>query len=205
MLKPENDSTGLDHAETPSSMQDGAEENISAGSGANISRRAAVGRLAFFGAVMSALSARALAQQGASGSYSNAAVAMLPAGESSAQKTTDDVTRGIKIARAMRSGPPEITRDATVAEMDHTGNITEILQKGTNGWLCVPGDENRIGDPPMCVDDLGMQWFKDAFTGQPHPTNKAGDSATCCAAPRSTATPISMTGRALRFRSARTG
>jgi hypothetical protein len=37
----------------------------------------------------------------------------------------------------------------------------------------MPGDENRIGAPPMCVDELGMQWFKDAMTGQPRPTNKA--------------------------------
>jgi len=173
VLKCGKDLTGLDFAESPRSVQHTVGPDANPSSRLNISRRAAVGRLAFFGAVMSALSSKALAQQGASGSYSNAAVAMLPSGESSAQKSGDDLVRGIKIARAMRSGPPEITREATVAEIDHTGNITEVLRKGTNGWLCMPGDENRVGDPPMCADELAMQWFKDAFTGQPRPTNKA--------------------------------
>lgn len=156
-------------------LKDGKEalgNDVNDGAGSNISRRSVVGRLAFFGAVMSALSGRLLADQGAPGSYSNSAIAMLPSGEST-PKSNDEMIRAVKIARAMRSGPPEITRDATVAEMDHTGNATEVLRKGTNEWICTPGDENRIGDPPMCVDELGMQWFKDALAGQPRPTNKA--------------------------------
>src|SRR5271168_67157 len=58
-------------------------------------------------------------------------------------------------------------------EMDHHGNIARILRRGTNGWVCMPGDENKIGDPPMWVDELGVQWFKNALTGQPRPTNRA--------------------------------
>jgi hypothetical protein len=110
-----------------------------------VSRRIAMGGVAFFGAAMSALGSRAFAQPG---------------------------VRTVKIERAMRSGPRQITRDATVAEMDHHGKVAHILRNGTNGWS-MPGDENRIGAPPMCVDELGMQWFKDAITGQPQPTNKA--------------------------------
>ena len=173
MLKRGKNLFGLDYAETRRSLQHSVGQDVNSSQEVSISRRAVVGRLAFFGAVMSALNSKVLAQQGASGSYSNAAIAMLPSGESSAQKSGDDLVRGIKIARAMRSGPPEITRDATVAEIDHTGNITEVLRKGTNGWLCMPGDENRVGDPPMCADELAMQWFKDAFAGQPRPSNKA--------------------------------
>jgi hypothetical protein len=56
------------------------------------------------------------------------------------------------------AGPLEITRDATVAEMDAHGNMASILRAGSNEWVCVPGDENRVGDPPMCVDKLGMQY-----------------------------------------------
>lgn len=152
--------------------KDGLGHDANNGAGANVSRRAVVGRLAFFGAVMSTLSGKLLADQGASGSYSNSAVAMLPPDEAT-PKSSEDLVRAVKIARAMRSGPPEITREATVAEMDHTGSVAEVLRKGTNAWMCTPGDENRIGDPPMCVDELGMQWFRDALTGQPRPTNKA--------------------------------
>jgi len=121
---------------------------------------------------MSAIGSRAFAGPGAPGSYSNSAIAAEPTGDTPG-KSDDDIVRAVKIERAMRSGPRRITRDATVAEMDHHGNVARVLRKGTNGWICMPGDENRIGTPPMCVDELGMQWFKDAMTGQPRPTNNA--------------------------------
>jgi hypothetical protein len=139
---------------------------------APISRRIAMGGVAFFGAAMSAIGSRAFAQPGAPGSYSNSAIAAEPPGDPPG-KSDEDIVRAVKIARAMRSGPSQVTRDATVAEMDHHGNVARVLRKGANGWICMPGDENRIGAPPMCVDELGMQWFKDAMTGQPRPTNKA--------------------------------
>jgi hypothetical protein len=83
------------------------------------------------------------------------------------------MVRAVKIERAMRSGPRQITKDAAVVEMDHHGNVARVLRDGTNGWMCMPGDENKIGAPPMCVDEMGMQWFKDAMTRQPRPTNTA--------------------------------
>jgi hypothetical protein len=82
----------------------------------------------------------------------------------------------------MRAGLLEITRNATVAEMDHHGNMANILRPGTNGWVCVPGDENRVGDPPLCVDQLGLQWFRDIRAGKPAPTTQLRAFATCCAA-----------------------
>jgi hypothetical protein len=139
---------------------------------APISRRIAMGGVAIFGAAMSAIGSRAFAQPGTPGSYGNSAIAAEPPGDTPG-KSDEDSVRAVKIARAMRSGPPQLTRNATVAEMDQLGNVARVLRKGTNGWICMPGDENRIGDPPMCVDELGMQWFKDAMTGQPRPTNKA--------------------------------
>ena len=60
-----------------------------------------------------------------------------------------------------------------MAEMDRHGNVSTVLRKGRNEWICTPGNENRVGDPPMCVDELGMQWFKDALAGKPAPTNPA--------------------------------
>jgi hypothetical protein len=139
---------------------------------APVSRRIAMGGVAFFGAAMSAIGSRAFAQPGAPGSYSNSAIAAEPPGYAPG-KSNEEIVNAVRVARAMRSGPSGITRDATVAEMDHQGNLARVLRQGTNGWICVPGDENKIGDPPMSVDELGMQWFKDAMTGQPRPTNKA--------------------------------
>jgi hypothetical protein len=77
-----------------------------------------------------------------------------------------------KIARAMSSGPRQITNDATVAEMSSDGSLI-ILRQGTNDWICFPGDENRIGDVPMCADPMGLQWMMDLKAGKPKPTNTA--------------------------------
>ena len=98
----------------------------------------------------------------------------------------------------MRAGPGEITRDATVAEMDHEGKLT-VLRKGTNGWICTPGNENKVGDPPMCVDELGMQWFMDALAGKPAPTNRAPGLCymLCGATQHSNDTPFDRTSPAI--------
>jgi hypothetical protein len=138
---------------------------------ADLTRREAIGRFALFGTVMAILQGRASAQSGSPGSYSNAAIA-LPQQQPSPSHSEDDLEKAVKIARAMRSGPAEVTQDATVAEIDHQGVMT-VLRQGSNGWICTPGNENKIGDPPMCVDELGMQWFRDALARKPAPTNRA--------------------------------
>jgi len=125
-----------------------------------LSRRDAIGRFAFYGATMALLQHSAAAREGASGSYSNAAVA-LPAGAGASP--VDELTKAVQIARAMRAGPLEISRDATVAGMDAHGNMASVPRAGSNEWVCVPGDENRVGDPPMCVDKLGMQYRQRQF------------------------------------------
>ena len=82
------------------------------GPSVDLTRREAIGRFALFGTVMAILQGRAYAQAGASGSYSNAAIALpqnLPVSSSE-----DDLEKAVKIARAVRSGPSVITRDATV-------------------------------------------------------------------------------------------
>ena len=67
-----------------------------------------------------------------------------------------------RIARARLSGPKHITKHATVAEIAVDGTMT-ILVKGANEWVCTPGDENKIGHPPMCMNPMGMQWMMDAL------------------------------------------
>jgi hypothetical protein len=74
-----------------------------------------------------------------------------------------------KIRRALLSGPDSITREATVAEMDAEGKMT-VLRPGTNRWVCVPGNENIIGQADMCVDPMGMRWFLDIMAKRPKPS-----------------------------------
>jgi hypothetical protein len=77
-----------------------------------------------------------------------------------------------RITRARLSGPEQVTRNATVAELNSSGSMT-VLVKGSNEWVCVPGDENKIGAPPMCMNPMGMLWMMDAMQGKPKPTNTA--------------------------------
>ncbi len=137
----------------------------------NIETGDRVVRFGVFGAAMAILHCHASSgPEGASGSYSNSAIALPQQTPPSTPATEQE--KAVKIARAMRSGPAEITRDATVAEMDLQGRMT-VLREGTNGWICTPGDENKVGDPPMCADKPGMQWMMDALAGKPAPTNPA--------------------------------
>jgi hypothetical protein len=65
-----------------------------------------------------------------------------------------------------------VTRIATVAELGADGTLT-VLAKTTNEWVCVPGNENKIGEPPMCMNPMGMRWMMDAMQGKPKPTNES--------------------------------
>ena len=84
---------------------------------------------------------------------------------------TDEILKE-KIRRARLSGPSIVTADATVADMDGEGHL-QVLAKGTNQWVCFPGNENIIGDVPMALDPMGMQWFLDLLAHKPKPTNTA--------------------------------
>ena len=79
-----------------------------------------------------------------------------------------------KIARALSAGPPDITQDATVAEMGPHGAMT-VLRKGSNDWTCVPGNLDGVGMPPMCEDSVAVQWNRDRDEGKPGPTTKVPD------------------------------
>jgi hypothetical protein len=90
-----------------------------------------------------------------------------PGGQDMSEKAEDP-----RIRRARLAGPEYVTKDATIADMAADGTMT-ILFKGTNEWVCAPGDENKIGDPPMCMNPMGMQWMMDAMQRKPKPTNTA--------------------------------
>jgi hypothetical protein len=81
----------------------------------------------------------------------------------------DEIVKA-KIRRALLSGPDSVTREATVAEMDAQGKMT-VLRPGTNQWVCVPGNENIIGQADMCADPMGMRWMMDVMARKPKPSN----------------------------------
>ena len=103
-----------------------------------------------------------------------------------------------RIRRARLSGPEVVTKDATVAEIAADGSMI-ILSKGSNEWVCTPGDENKIGAPPMCMNPMGMQWMMDAMQGKPRPTNTAPGMIymLCGATQRSNTNPADRTSPAI--------
>lgn len=109
-----------------------------------------------------------------------------------------DKAESPRIRRARLSGPEVVTKAATVAEMAADGSLI-ILAKGTNEWVCTPGDENKIGDPPMCMNPMGMQWMMDAMQGKPRPTNTAPGMIymLCGATQRSNTNPADRTSPAI--------
>jgi hypothetical protein len=105
-----------------------------------------------------------------------------------------------KIGRAMLSGPRAITKDATVADMGADGNLI-ILRQGTNEWVCFPGDENKVGNVPMCADSMGLQWMMDIMAKKPKPTNTAPGLIYMLsgATQHSNTDPFDRTGPAIRL------
>jgi hypothetical protein len=75
-----------------------------------------------------------------------------------------------KIGRAMPAGPENISKSARIIDTDAQGSKV-ILREGSNGFTCVPGDPNVVGDPPMCADAASMQWASDFRAHKPKPTN----------------------------------
>ncbi len=136
-----------------------------------LSRRAFVRYAALAGAMLATLEEKAQAQEAGSGSYSNNAIAGIPGQKSTAAESPEAEVFGVKIKRAMMSGPSHITKDATIVDMDATGKMI-VLRKGSNDWVCTPGDENKVGHPPMCADPMAIQWFMDVMAKKDKPTNK---------------------------------
>ncbi|TPH15780.1 hypothetical protein EPA86_08795 [Litorilituus lipolyticus] len=67
-------------------------------------------------------------------------------------------SRDIKIQRAMAAAPAAISQNATIVDSDGS-----LLQKGTNGWTCMP--DTMPGDKaPMCNDAVWMKMMKAVAT-----------------------------------------
>src|ERR1700730_883721 len=81
-----------------------------------------------------------------------------------------DDTAQEKMARAMSAGPDNISKSARIIDTDAQGNNV-TLREGNNGFTCMPGNPNVVGDPPMCADAASMQWASDFSAHQPKPTN----------------------------------
>ena len=69
---------------------------------------------------------------------------------SSAGSDAGDVIQA-KIDRAMSAGPSAIARSAKIIDQDAQGR-TVVLREGSNGFTCMPGNPNVIGEPAMCAD-----------------------------------------------------
>jgi hypothetical protein len=109
-----------------------------------------------------------------------------------------DLAEDPRITRARLSGPDTVTKDATVAIMVPFGEL-DVLVHGTNDWVCVPGDENKIGQPPMCMNPMGMRWMMDAMQGKPRPSNTEPGMIymLCGATQRSNTNPSDTTSPAI--------
>jgi hypothetical protein len=79
-------------------------------------------------------------------------------------------TAHAKIARAMSAGPADVAKEARIVDTNARGQMV-VLREGNNGFTCMPGNPNVVGDPPMCVDAPALQWYADAKTHKPKPTN----------------------------------
>jgi len=121
---------------------------------------------------MSGVSRRSfIATAAVAGSLPTLAPALSAAAQlSGATASREEATRKERIRRALLSGPAVITKDATVAEMDRDGKMT-ILRQGTNEWVCVPGNQDIVGQTDMCLDPMGMIWMQDVMSRKPKPTN----------------------------------
>lgn len=166
-----------------------------------LSRRWFVETVAKGGGVLAALTFSRVALGGSTGRYASAREAASGSGvcpaETGGNNMPDEIIKE-KIRRARLSGPPTVTDEATVAEMDALGKLT-ILYQGTNQWICFPGNENIIGNVPMSLDPMGMQWYTDLRARKPKPTNTAPGLIymLCGATQRSYTDPFDTTSPAI--------
>ncbi len=68
------------------------------------------------------------------------------------------MTDAAKLKLAMSAGPADVTKDATVVEMDDKGAMRQ-LRAGTSGWTCMllPTSKDVVIEA-MCGDKAWMAW-----------------------------------------------
>jgi hypothetical protein len=86
----------------------------------------------------------------------------------------DDADVVAKIETAMAAGPPAISADATIydLELDDAGNFV-VLREGSNGWSCFP-DAPSPGIDPQCLDQTWMAWLAAYVAGEEPATKVVG-------------------------------
>jgi hypothetical protein len=75
-----------------------------------------------------------------------------------------------KITRAKSAAHPAISANATVVDVDGT-----MLEKGSNGWVCMPGIAPG-DDHPMCNDPVWVKLMQAASSGSDFNTDRIGIS-----------------------------
>jgi heme/copper-type cytochrome/quinol oxidase subunit 2 len=98
---------------------------------------------------------------------SSGAITEMHSSQNSASNTTKSTES--KIESALSAAPLNIAKAAAVAEMDSQRNL-KVLREGTNGFTCMPGNPEGPGEPPMCADQVAMQWNSDFAEHKPKPT-----------------------------------
>jgi len=65
--------------------------------------------------------------------------------------------------------PSSIIEHATLMNMTADGKM-KVVQQGTNGWTCMPGQVGTAGAPsPMCADKPAMEWVEAWLNKGPAP------------------------------------
>jgi hypothetical protein len=87
-----------------------------------------------------------------------------------ASPSTQPGSKEAKIQDALAAAPETLRQNATVMDYPEKpdGPMAE-LQKGTNGWTCLPDLPSSPGKDPMCLDKTGMEWL-DAYVNKKTPS-----------------------------------
>lgn len=68
------------------------------------------------------------------------------------------------IKSALSAAPESVSAKATVVDWN-----MKTLKEGTNGWTCLPDNENAIGNAPWCVNEPWLNFLK-AYIKKEEPT-----------------------------------
>ena len=75
-----------------------------------------------------------------------------------------------KIRSALTAAPAEVSKNATVMDME----TMKAIRPGTNGWTCMPDLPTSPGTDPMCLDKNGMDWAHALMNKKEPPRDKMG-------------------------------
>src|SRR5215471_7879784 len=66
-------------------------------------------------------------------------------------------TDAAKIRTAMNAGPTDVSKNASIMEMDEQGEMKQ-LRPGTNGWTCMLMPDGPGVSDAMCMDKTWSAW-----------------------------------------------